>query len=244
MVALEAAMPELLVATCACGCGKVPPVLERDRLGRGYLQGDQPRFITGHNLRVQKRTAAGDIVTVVAASYCECGCGSVTPILRKNRDGRRRGERARRLRGHVTRRFSIPDGLLFDECDREFVLSAAWSVTSAGYAYSGRLGLLHRAIMKAPPGSVVDHINGIRLDDRRCNLRLVTHQENLQNHISPPRSNTGHYGVTFDANRGRYCAYATLSGRRVFLGRFRDLDSAVDARRRFCEEHMKGYIAR
>jgi hypothetical protein len=41
--------------------------------------------------------------------------------------------------------------------------------------------LMHRLITKAPPGMVVDHINHDGLDNRRCNLQVCTHQENMWN---------------------------------------------------------------
>lgn len=40
---------------------------------------------------------------------------------------------------------------------------------------------LHRLLTRAPPKRVVDHINGVTLDNRRSNLRVVSQSENLQN---------------------------------------------------------------
>jgi hypothetical protein len=51
---------------------------------------------------------------------------------------------------------------------------------------------LHRFITNAPKGLVVDHINHDTLDNRRANLRVVEHRENMQNRH--PESRTGQYG--------------------------------------------------
>lgn len=40
---------------------------------------------------------------------------------------------------------------------------------------------LHRAVACPPAGLVVDHIDGDTLDNRRSNLRVVTHRENCNN---------------------------------------------------------------
>jgi hypothetical protein len=44
----------------------------------------------------------------------------------------------------------------------------------------GRIGM-HRVIMNPPKGMLVDHIDGNGLNNRRCNLRICTPQENAYN---------------------------------------------------------------
>ncbi len=40
---------------------------------------------------------------------------------------------------------------------------------------------LHRLLLKAPNGKIVDHKNGDGLDNRRENIRLTTHAGNMRN---------------------------------------------------------------
>lgn len=72
---------------------------------------------------------------------------------------------------------------LIDEQDLPLVERyswCAWPHRNTTYAQSG-IGLLHALIMQTPKGMVTDHINGNGLDNRRKNLRVVTHRENLNN---------------------------------------------------------------
>lgn len=99
--------------------------------------------------------------------------------------------------------------------------------------------LLHRLILNAPPGVDVDHINGDPLDNRRANLRFVTHQQNMENRGATSRSRTGIRGVSpYSRNKAKpWRAEVRQHGRMVWRGFFPTLeeaDAAVkEARRRF-----------
>jgi ribosomal protein L40E len=83
---------------------------------------------------------------------------------------------------------NIP-GLLIDDCDRHLIENKAWCVNWLGYVGTtyhtaggkAKYVALHRVIMNAPPRVPVDHINGNKLDNRRCNLRFASHAKNCQN---------------------------------------------------------------
>ena len=64
---------------------------------------------------------------------------------------------------------------------------------------------LSRYIMHAGRGDLVDHINRNRLDNRRCNLRIVNTRQNALNVIV--KNNTGYIGVGIYTRKGglKYC---------------------------------------
>jgi len=70
------------------------------------------------------------------------------------------------------------------------------------------------------PKGVIDHINGNPSDNRLCNLRDVSHAENIQNQRQANRANksSGYLGVT--SSRGRWEARIMTNGKNIYLGRF------------------------
>ena len=65
----------------------------------------------------------------------------------------------------------------------------------------------------------LDHINGVRWDNRICNLRQATAQENGYNRGAQSNNSSGHKGVS-KAMSGRYRARIKLGGREYNLGVF------------------------
>lgn len=77
---------------------------------------------------------------------------------------------------------------LVDTEDYGWLIRFKWTAHIRGYASchlpkseGGASFLMHRVIMDAPRGLEVDHINGNKLDNRRCNLRIVTKAQNQHN---------------------------------------------------------------
>jgi hypothetical protein len=123
---------------------------------------------------------------------------------------------------------------IVDEDDLELILraSARWHAHRRGrhfYAAAGHGGRLslHRVLTGARDGELVDHINGDTLDNRRCNLRLVTPSQNAQN-MSPREGCSSQYkGVAWDESHGKWHALITHDGERLHLGFFDDETEAA-----------------
>lgn len=88
--------------------------------------------------------------------------------------------------------------------------------------------LLHRAVLNAPAGVDVDHVNHITLDCRRSNLRTCSTSENLMNRSGASRnSKSGQLGVSLDKSRNKWRAQINVNGKRKNLGRFCSKSEAV-----------------
>lgn len=88
---------------------------------------------------------------------------------------------------------------------------------------------LHRLIMGIPQDKVIDHINRDTLDNRKSNLRICTIQENLRNQ-KRPNNKTGKTGVSI-AYGGKYSAQIKHNYKKIHLGIFDNLKSAIQARK-------------
>jgi len=80
---------------------------------------------------------------------------------------------------------------------------------------------MHRQIMSTPCGMETDHRNGDSLNNRRSNLRICTHTQNLQNQRRDPKKSSSCFkGVHRTKLTGKWQAYITQNGKRIHLGHF------------------------
>lgn len=79
------------------------------------------------------------------------------------------------------------------------------------------------------PSSEIDHINGDRKDNRLCNLRLATRQQQQFNRKTPKNNTSGAKGVCWDRIAKKWRALITRNGRNHFLGHFVQIEDAKAA---------------
>lgn len=105
--------------------------------------------------------------------------------------------------------------------------------------------LLHRLAFLYMNGEMpeifVDHINGNRSDNRFCNLRLVSQEENNRNMKLPKNNTSGRIGVHWRKDIKTWESRIKINKKHVSLGCFKCFIDAVAARIR--AEKSDGYHA-
>ena len=79
---------------------------------------------------------------------------------------------------------------------------------------------LHREIMNAPSGLLVDHQNGDKLDNRRANLRFATNSENQCNRRKTEKASSQYKGVCLCPEKTHWYANIKHKGKKIWLGSF------------------------
>jgi len=149
---------------------------------------------------------------------------------------------------------------LIDDVDAH-LSELKWSalVTKTGLVYAQRKArnremifgqprqtyLLHRTILGVEDRTLkVDHINGDTLDNRRENLRVCNHTDNMRNAGLRKTNTTGHAGVQWCERIKRFQVFMTINRKNTYFGSFANLDEAIAKRRELETEHWGGYYPR
>lgn len=127
----------------------------------------------------------------------------------------------------------------------EHLRSIPWGVsTRRKYPLARVNGIptyLHRLIMGAQKGQIVDHINGDPLDNRRDNLRICDFRGSNQNRRAKRTSKAPYKGIT-QLPSGRWLAQIMSNGKHHKLGVFEAPEEAAEAYR-IAAERLHGEFA-
>ena len=109
---------------------------------------------------------------------------------------------------------------------------------------------MHRVILRAKPGQIVDHINRDTLDNRRANLRIVTASQNNWNQRLLPAHNTSGYRgvsqvichcVSRRYDEVKWQATINVKKRMIHLGYFASREAAAHAYDRAAKMYHEGF---
>lgn len=118
------------------------------------------------------------------------------------------------------------ESIIIDADDYDRVSRHLWHINS-GYVMSkiqNKKVLLHRFILNYYGKDDVDHINGNALDNRKINLRICSHIENMRNSKRYSNNKTGYKGVHTYGNR--FAVSIRINKKLKHLGYFDDVESA------------------
>ena len=130
---------------------------------------------------------------------------------------------------------------IVDEDDYEPLMLRKWQFISTGYAVSNtqisykkgkqkiKFIFMHREILQTPNGMQTDHINGNRLDNRKCNLRICTPMQNMHNRKRDTNSTSIYKGVSWNTNDKSWRAQIGINGEKIHLGCFKSEVMAAKA---------------
>jgi hypothetical protein len=132
---------------------------------------------------------------------------------------------------------------IVDAADYEWLSKFKWYATkSTGTSYyatrieyvgkgKSKTYYMHRDILKPKSDERIDHINLDKLDNRKVNLRICSHQQNCFNTLGKNRLNkvTSKYkGVSYYARERKYVAEIRPDGKKIVLGYFEnEIDAAT-----------------
>lgn len=125
---------------------------------------------------------------------------------------------------------------IVDDADYDELMRYRWCLNAQGYAVRGyrkngvkHMVRMHRAVIgDACAGLEVDHINGDKLDNRRCNLRVATRSENAVNRDSQPHSSK-YRGVRKTKGRSMWTARICVNRKDIHLGQYKTEREAAKA---------------
>lgn len=93
----------------------------------------------------------------------------------------------------------------------------------------------------SPPPGDIDHINGVRDDNRIANLRLATHSQNMANSRVPCTNTSGIKGVVWDKKLNKWRALIKVNKKSKHIGLFEDKEAAAAAYLEVAKAHFGEY---
>jgi hypothetical protein len=139
---------------------------------------------------------------------------------------------------------------LIDAADFERVNQYKWFCDFADYAARDikitgkhKRVWLHRWLLEAKKGEIVDHVNQDTLDNRRSNLRFCTIKQNCRNARLPVSNTTGYKGVRAGKTGKNFSAFIKVNRKQIHLGMYSTRKEAAKAYNRAALKYFGEYAS-
>ena len=135
--------------------------------------------------------------------------------------------------------------LLFftDVCFENVLKQYSFGKLADGYSciiIDGRQIPIHRFLINVCQNNLVDHINRNKKDNRLLNLRIANKSMNAMNSKTRCDNKSGHKGVYFRKDTGKWVAEIKIQYKKISLGCFKTKNEAIktreDAEHKYWEE--------
>ena len=105
-----------------------------------------------------------------------------------------------------------------DKDDVHLLNNKYWHINKRGYVCGDQetingkkiIRKLHRIILNAKPHEQIDHINGIKSDNTRNNLRIATNRQNSINRPPNKNNKSGYKGVSWNNQHKKWCSALSI----------------------------------
>jgi hypothetical protein len=173
---------------------------------------------------------ASDVYQAHIAKYnAECEKAHMDMEIIRNRAGKAIIQIRNKKKEHVK-------SLIVDDEDWHELMRHSFSVNTSGYVsirHKCNTSMIHRFLLKPADDMIVDHINGNKLDNRRCNLRIVDAKQSSYNKakFNPTTASSPYKGVSKIVRKSGNVYYVCIkkNGTVHRLGIFKNEEDAARA---------------
>lgn len=120
-----------------------------------------------------------------------------------------------------------------------YISRTGYWITDLGGKHNKTHRLIWIYMTGKEPEGYIDHINHIKTDNRWCNLRDVTKQDNEKNLGKSPKNTSGITGVYWHKQCQKWRACIQVDGKQVALGLYASKEEAAQVRK--AAEKLQGY---
>ena len=196
--------------------------------------------------------------------YCKCDCGNIKLIYKDalltgrtvscgcyNQEVKKRLKK-RKINSYILDKeygigitHNTNKEFYFDLEDYEKIKDYCWREDKNGYIVANNCQrkciYLHRLVTDTQKGFDVDYIEHNLYDNRKSKLRVVSHSDNLKNHVKFINNTSGVSGVSYNQANKKWKSYINVDKNRIRLGNFINYEDAVAARKVAEEKYFGEY---